>query len=321
MGTKRYDELQTKLRRHSLRFDLLYGVVFLVIGVHLGSRLFDGGRDYFMNLFTEAMGVVGTVILVNRWYGHRREERQAREEERQLQERKRRLAREAGSRSNDIAIAALEQLSDNRWLEGDDGLLKGAFLSKASLQNARLSRANLEGSRMWNANLLKADLYDVNLQGAELRGANLKEATLFDANLQGADLRLANLQDARMSKANLRESDLVEANLQDAGLLTTDMQGAVLRHANLQGAKMWEANLQGADLRYANLQEAYLSISRSRDNQVLDKVAILPDGTNYSEDTDMGKFTDPNHPEFDATLVRINEIRKAMKLDDIRLPK
>ncbi|MBZ0282133.1 MAG: pentapeptide repeat-containing protein [Anaerolineae bacterium] len=100
------------------------------------------------------------------------------------------------------------------------------------------------------------------LQGAALWNANLEGAVLQLANLQGADLLFANLQDAFLSGANL--------------------ESVVLQDANLRGAYLWNANLQGAKLYYAKFNES----------------TILPDGTNWTPETDMSRFTDPNHPQF-----------------------
>jgi hypothetical protein len=57
--------------------------------------------------------------------------------------------------------------------------LRGAFLNRAQLTNARLKGTHLEG----------ANLDSANLEGAVLRDAHLEGATLEDANLGGADLR------------------------------------------------------------------------------------------------------------------------------------
>jgi uncharacterized protein YjbI with pentapeptide repeats len=52
--------------------------------------------------------------------------------------------------------------------------------------------------------------------------------------------------------------------------------------ANLGEVNLGGANLQGAILKRANL----------------DEFTILPDGTKWTPDTDMARFTDPDHPDF-----------------------
>ena len=61
-----------------------------------------------------------------------------------------------------------------------------------------------------------------------------------------------------------------------------NLQEADLRGANLQEANLWGANLQGADLGGATFDEN----------------TMLPDGTKWTPGTDMGRFTDREHPDF-----------------------
>jgi uncharacterized protein YjbI with pentapeptide repeats len=62
--------------------------------------------------------------------------------------------------------------------------------------------------------------------------------------------------------------------------------------ANLQGASLFGAFLGGANLRRADLRGAVLKRAN------LDEFTILPDGTKWTPDTDMARFTDPDHPDF-----------------------
>ena len=128
-----------------------------------------------------------------------------------------------------------------------------------------------------DGSLNKAKLSDADLSGAYLFGANLCEANLTDANLTmskliGADLTMAGLWGAKLLGTNLRAANL---------------SGAYLREANLSGAKLLEANLTGAMLLEANLQEAKL-----------DETTMLPDGTMWTPDTDIERFSHPDHPDF-----------------------
>jgi hypothetical protein len=124
-----------------------------------------------------------------------------------------------------------------------------------------------------------------------LEGDNglLSRANLSWANLQEANLRFANLQGVNLGMANLHRAYLRIANLHRAYLGGADLQGAYLRETNLQGAKLVEANLHGADLQKANLQGADLFMAKFNED------TILPDGTNWTPDTDMTRFTQPDN--------------------------
>ncbi len=134
-------------------------------------------------------------------------------------------------------------------------------------------------------------LTDGTLIGAQLSEANLQNADLTDANLMGAHLWQANLQaafllDAKLQDANLRTSNLIGADLGGAKL-----QRANLHNANLRGAILVGADLSGANLRNANLE----SVTWELDDE---PPVILPDGTQWTSDTDLERFTDPNHDDF-----------------------
>ena len=348
---------------------ILTFVFILVFFVWHGFSLF-AKTDYETNLYTEVFGVflsvLISVVIVGGWT-----------EWRARQQLKARLTREAGSRSNDIAISAVEWLREKQWLVGERGLLVRANLSQANLQGADLSNANLRGANLnnanlrevtldkvelqdatlcdadirgaysWDANLQGATMWNVKLQGARLGNANLQNAsldcarlehaqllavnlqgaTLYRANLQRADLRKAMLQEAYLGLADLQEANLWEANLQEADLFEASLRGVNMQNAILTGANLWkaellesvlgDADLQGANLRNANLQEAQFAYSSVEFGQIVEKVAILPDGTNFTMDVNLEKFTNPDHPEFKATLEKINQIRMAMNLDPI----
>lgn len=274
----RQEEIRAIHKKHRLFYELFGGLVLLIIGIFIGAMFFgDGNQDYHMNLFTEGMGIVATVIIINRWYVHRDRERL-----------KRRLVREAGSRSNHIAISAVEQLQDKGWLRigANDGLLQGA----------RLHNANLQGANLYMADLREADLTGANLREAYLRGAFLRGTYLIEADLQRADLIMGYLNGANLNGADLQGAYLTAADLRGANLTVADLRGAYLNGADLQGA-----NLTAANLRETNLTDAKL------------QGVTLPDGNKYTDNIDIKKFIDPTHPEFAETLEKINE-----KINEIR---
>jgi hypothetical protein len=170
------------------------------------------------------------------------------------------LIAQMGSQVLGDAIRAVEELRRHGWLY--DGSLQGANLGGANLQGANLGGANLQEVILSRANLKVAFLV-----GANLQATYLVEAHLGSANLTFADLQGAYLQEARLFSTRLQEANLAEVNLEGAILAGTDLQGAILRQANLQKVSY-------------------------------NPHATLPDGTKWTPDTDMARFTDPEHPDF-----------------------
>ena len=130
-------------------------------------------------------------------------------------------------------------------------------------------------------------LTDGTMAGANLERANLEEAQLFGASLMEVNFTSATLEDANFTNANLSGADLRSANASGASLTFTNLQNAVLRRTNLQEAQLVGCDLTGANMVAANLTDA-----------VFNNSTILPDGTNWSADVDMGRFTDSMHPEY-----------------------
>lgn len=128
--------------------------------------------------------------------------------------------------------------------------LRGSWLRRAELENARLEGAILIGTCLTGAfltevKLQKADLSAVQLQGAHLSDAQLQEAHLWEAQLLGATLSGADLQGADLFKAQLQGAYLVQAQLQGTSLSGAQLQGASLGEAELQGAYLGKVQLQG----------------------------------------------------------------------------
>lgn len=240
--------------------------------------------NWIQGLSTELVGAAIATLLIGVVVGavQKNEAEEAlRQQQIQADENfKRELILQMGSPVNDFAIEAARQLRSLGWLE--DGSLQGANLDYADLQDASLL----------NANLRYADLRGANLQNASLQFAKLQVAFLENTNLQNAVLRSANLQDAFLYDANLRYADLRDANLQNAFLHSTNLQDTSLENVNLQNASLENANLQDASLYDANLQGANLSGTQFNES------TILPDDTKWTPETDMTRFTNPNHPQF-----------------------
>jgi len=205
----------------------VFGIGVLIGGSYEQLPEFWNGTS--SNLGVELLSIAVTVIVIEQL--NRREYKREKMAE---------LITEMRSKSNEVAISAVEQLETRRWLT--DGLMESAQLKRANLQHA---------------NLHAAILYDANLADADLRNAHLGSAYL-----RRAYLRSANLQDADIRRASFRDADLSVANL----------RGAYLSYVDLQGAK-----LEGTSF---------------------SEETTLPDGSKWTPETDMTRFTDPNHPNF-----------------------
>ena len=224
----------------------------------------------FLNLGTELVGAVAIYVLLDRFVS----QREGQEAE------KARLIEELGSSVADVAMAAAEKLRTRGWLA--DGSCQGASLDEADLRGA-----DLPGADLCRAYLIEAELCGADLRGADLRGANLYAADLSEASLSGANLSEASLREADLPRADLCRAllcgaDLTHADLRSAYLIEADLRGADLTHADLSEADLSKADLRGADLTGANI----------------DVDTILPDGTKWTPDTDMGRFTDPAHLDY-----------------------
>ncbi len=319
-------------------------LMFVIIGGWIfGQNVFGFNSDslsYITSVVTEILGIVGTVIIIDQL--NRR---------RMAQEQKLAILEQAKSRSNAMAMDAVNKIQQEEWW---DDLLSyyldasgkieltqvqwtgGVQLDAVDLHGAKMWHANLEEARLREANLQGAKLIATNLQGAKLKEANLEQASLRDANLQTADLQQADLTEAHLDSANLKRANLLGANLQNASLMWADLQQANLQQSSLQGAHLREATLQGTILYNTNLQQAKLwqtdlqeavlyranlcgtelfkaNLKGAKlEYATFDGTTVLPDAKYiklddngkaiydkyWTPETDMSRYTDPDHPEF-----------------------
>lgn len=259
----REQEIQQIHHRYADFYRIGGGLMLVLLGVWIGSILFRDG--YATNLYTEALSVVVTILVldqINQW--------------RETQRTKSRLVREAGSRSNEVAIAAVEWLRAEHWLSGKTGLLKNAHL--------------------WSANLANSNLQEANLENAYMREANLENATAQSANFKGANLRRANLKNVQFGDAQLQHADMRNSDLGYAVFLRANLMNAKIEHSNFSGTNLRLANLKGADLPQASFDEQ--TVLPDADPTGRDKDGNLIFTKHWTTETDMTRYTDPNHPEF-----------------------
>ena len=230
--------------------------------------------------------------------------------------------------SNDTVLNALHRLREKGWVDKDYHKDKdfsranweGAYIGGMNFEQSNLESAifkqvttagidgnhpvNFKGALLVSAHLAGAYLWEANLSGAELYKANLSGANLWEAHLAGANLWKANLSGVLLVSAQLASADLSFANLEGARLSFANLEGTSLFRANLEGASLIKANLEGTDLRDANLEMVKWSNEDGR------YPATLPDGTTWTPETNMMRFTNPDHSDYPSTLEKINAIRK-----------
>lgn len=301
---QRMEEITAIWQEYRFVLSLMLGAALVLVGIWIGANWFGGSNPaiqdgYLTNLYTELLGVIVTVVIINQLANWRENERL-----------KQQLIRQAGSSAHGIAVGAVDELRANDWLSGEKGLLKGANLGKANLNsvkltnanltNALLHEANLAEANLWDADLIGANLIDANLTNANLGAANLTDALLINANLERANLGAAQLVNSNLVGANLIGVHLVGADLSNAYLSGVDLQQANLESANLSNANLVGADFSGANLLDANLSGAYLgsvAVTPADANQHqtrFDETTILPDGQYWQPETDMNVFITDN---------------------------
>jgi uncharacterized protein YjbI with pentapeptide repeats len=279
-----------------------YQGLYVMAGVLIGLLLFpfleliiNDLSQLLIGLVPEAIGIGFTVGIIEQFNRQRAKREQAERDQLQKQEqaeRDQRQQREQQTRDQLQSISDLRRAGTSQDRQpiidrmGKSKLFRGADLGQADLSEANLGQADLE---------------EAILTGVELEGAYL-----WEANLKGVDLEYVILVNAILVNANLSGAILVNANL----------EGAILADAILEGATLWNANLKGADLVKANLENI---IWKGKDRHKLPVVPTLPDGEEWTSDTDMKRFTDREHPEYKATREKINAIREEMGLGSLYL--
>lgn len=214
------DERWAEIRAIWKQHQWLYVVAGFLLGMLFQPFLATISTDlngFLQAIVPEAIGIVFTVLLIDRIY-------QRREQAREERELKARLIRELGSKDNAITELAVKELRDRGW--HNDGSLRGENLVSANLRGCNLAEFDLREAKLVDANLEYARLGNTNLSECELGAANLKHAILLYADLRGAHLTGADLQNVNLFSANLKEAWFDSAKL----------QGAKLNKANLESA-------------------------------------------------------------------------------------
>lgn len=247
------------------------GILFLVLSVLMAvlgynsqhPEGFDAGlflADFYANASTELASIAFTALLIDTLTRRRDTRRQERNDREQL-------IRKLGSKVNEAARQAAEELRAHGWLV--DGTLQHADLRAANLENA--------------------DFYMADVQGANFEWASLIKASLKKSNFVGANLSHCKAWGAKCYKADMRGVNFTNARIYRIDFTKTDLHQAIFKGANIEGANFTEANLRDA---------VFADAIFITQNAKPDTVTTLPDGSHWTPETDMTRFTNPSHPAF-----------------------
>lgn len=161
---------------------LLITVVFLsLVALYSIYEAIKSGESIYsllLNLATELIGIIVTVVIIDRIYLGREENEQ-----------KKRLVREVKSRDNADALKALEALKEKGWLEEKNLFTKkyfnGTNLSKGDLWFVDFSESNFLGVNFDNCMLINTIFTNCTFSmtsfiNSNLSASNFKGAQFFE---------------------------------------------------------------------------------------------------------------------------------------------
>lgn len=201
------------MQRKNLKIDLFKNVerlayTLMVLAVVLGiagfmvktfcyNSIWTGlVSDFYANVVTDLLSIGFGILVINKLYQRRNDERE-----------KKMLVSQMGSPLNVLAVDAARIIRDRGWHKELDGI--------------SLWKANLEGAELYQFNLMGANLVYANLKDANLNAAILDEAMLDDANLEGAHLHKTFLRNTTIRV--VKPDRLI---LKDAKFRGADLAGA-----------------------------------------------------------------------------------------------
>lgn len=143
-----------------------------------------------------------------------------------------------------------------------------------------------------------------------------------ESDFSRAELNHANFAYSNLNQSNLHDLSAIKANFKRTNLTEVDFSYSYLPEGNLRFCIAIQADFTRSRLQGANLSGASLSQAILEDVQWTDKdgsnPTILPDGLAWTTNTDMEKFTNPEHPDFNSTLEKINAIRSEAGIDPLK---
>lgn len=162
---------------------IIVGILFFAV---LLFNLIPGVNfvsDYALNSWTELLGILAGVFMLDRLRKYRDERNFVSD-----------MVRQAGSTSNELAKDAIHTL-------------KNQFDEQLNLANVNLRWANLAGVDLSRTNLTRVDFSFANLEGANFKEANLENTVFIGATLTNALFSGATLNRTEFTGANLTNAD------------------------------------------------------------------------------------------------------------------
>ncbi|MDE2638806.1 MAG: pentapeptide repeat-containing protein [Chloroflexota bacterium] len=177
--------------------------------------------------------------------------------------------------------------------------LTGADLTRVDFTGSRIASASLADSILNSANLSKCYILTCDFSGAKMQHVDLSESECVYSNFSNAKLSGANLEGFTVADVETVEEeswinvDLSQANLRRAFLARISFRNSNLKGANFQDANLSRADLSNADLNETDFTDADLTCADFTGAKFYPLSTILPDGTYWTEDTDLTEFTGP----------------------------
>lgn len=119
--------------------------------------------------------------------------------------------------------------------------------------------------------------------------------------LDGEYFAGADLHGVSLAGLDMRGADFTGANLEGTNLSATFLEGAIFCGANLRNAKV---GIDYHSVAAINTSRYLLALTETTEAEYIDplttwlKGSIMPDCTEWSIETDIGRFTNPSHPNF-----------------------
>ena len=225
-NNSRWDEIKRHWFVENVWLWLLPGLFMGgILGYLIGIRSTADLDDWFISgIWPEILSTCVAVALIyrlDRW----------RDNVRETQRLKRDLLWQVKSRSNEMAIGAIDRLRYEGWLEGENGLLAGADLSETNLAQANLNDANLKGTDFTGANLEGATFIRSELENSSFDLAFLAQACLYNADMSNASIWKTDLTGAKFQSTKAIGTRIRRSNLGDAFIgAFTDFEDAFICH-------------------------------------------------------------------------------------------